>query len=291
MAAANLNPSADPQQYQQDSLEVDASQWSQSRSARRKQKRKDHTMQSSLLDAGSNAKCTVQPTEQLIAANESTDTDQNTAAVKQTDSRSAAAAVAALSGAQPPHAKQRSKLPSSRAASPLGKKKDVGGRGQGSNKFSLHERSNSQAGGQDVEAIQIAMQEEAEMQIMVRPQLTPLIIVRTVCYQPVQITVTFLLPHALHPAGPYSCASSIDSSITLTTCCLLQTLPWGFAQCCTLSICVQANSAVSRARAANADFCQVERSHRSGSSAGLSPRRALLVRSSAGHEPATLWFP
>ncbi len=168
VAAANLDPSADPQQYHQDSLEVGASQWSQSRSARRKQKRKDHTMQSSLSDAGCNIKCTVQPTEQLIAANESTDSDQNIAAVKQTDSRSAVAAVAVTSGAQPLHAKQRSKRPSSRAASPLGKKKD-GGQGRGSNKISLHGRSNSQAAGEDVEAIQVAVQEEAEMQVMVRP--------------------------------------------------------------------------------------------------------------------------
>ena len=189
VAAANPDPSADPQQYQQDSLEVDASQWSQSRSARRKQKRKDHTMQSSLSDAGCNIKCTVQPTEQLIAANESVDSDQNTAAVKQTDSRSAVAAVAAVSGAQPLHAKQRSKQPSYRAASPLGKKKDAGDRGRGSNKINLHGRSNSQAGGDDVEAIQIAMQDEAELQIMVRPPLTPSIIVRTACYQPIQITV------------------------------------------------------------------------------------------------------
>ncbi len=182
VAAANPDPSADPQQYQQDSLEVDASQWSQSRSARRKQKRKDHTMQSSLSDAGCNIKCTVQPTEQLIAANESVDSDQNTAAVKQTDSRLAVAAVAAASGAQPLHAKQRSKQPSCRAASPLGKKKDAGDRGRGSNKINLHGRSNSQAGGDDVEAIQIAMQDEAELQIMVRPPLTPSIIVRTACY-------------------------------------------------------------------------------------------------------------
>ncbi len=172
VAAANPDPSAYPQQYQQDSLEVDASQWSQSRSARRKQKRKDHTMQSSPLDAGCTIKCTVQPTKQLIAANESTDTDQNIAAVKQTDSRSANAAIAAASGAQPLHAKQRSKRPGSRAASPLGKK-DAGGRGRGSNKISLHGRSNSQAGGEDVEAIQIALQDEAELQIMVRLQLTP----------------------------------------------------------------------------------------------------------------------
>ena len=53
-----------------------------------------------------------------------------------------------------------------------------------------------------------------------------------------------------------------------------------------LSLCVQAGCAVSRAQAVNADFCQVERSHRSNSIVGLSPRRALLVRSSAGHEPA-----
>ena len=175
IAAADL-PSADPQQYQQDSLEVDASQWSQSRSARRKQKRKDNTIQSSPLDAGSTIKCTVQPTKQLIAANESTGIDQNIAAVKQTDSRSA---VADASGAQPLHAKQHSKRPGSRAASPLGKKKDAGDRGRGSNKISLYGRSNSQAGGEDVEAIQIAVQEEAEMQIMVRPQLTPSHIVRT----------------------------------------------------------------------------------------------------------------
>ena len=178
VAVADL-PSADPQQYQQDSLEVDASQWSQSRSARRKQKRKDHTIQSSPLDAGSTIKCTVQPTKQLIAANESTDIDQSIAAVKQTDSRSAVAAVADAYGAQPLHAKQHSKRPGSRAASPLGKKKDAGGRGRGSNKISLYGRSNSQAGGEDVEAIQIAVQEEAEMQIMVRPQLTPSHIVRT----------------------------------------------------------------------------------------------------------------
>jgi hypothetical protein len=227
--AASLDTSAHPQQFQQDSLEVDASQWSQSRSARRKQKRKDHSVQSSPLnagstlsplDAGSTLKCSVQPTKQLtaaFAATESTDADQNTAAIEQTDSRLADAAVAAASGAQPLHAKQRSKRPSSRAASPLGKKKDAGGRGQGSNRISLHGRSKSQAGGEDVEAIQIAMQEEAEMQIMVRPQLTRFIIVRTVCYQPVQITVTSLLTHALHPAGPYSCASSIDPSLTFTT--------------------------------------------------------------------------
>ena len=227
--AANLDTSAHPQQFQQDSLEVDASQWSQSRSARRKQKRKDHSVQSSPLnagstlsplDAGSTLKCSVQPTKQLtaaFAATESTDADQNTAAIEQTDGRLADAAVAAASGAQPLHAKQRSKRPSSRAASPLGKKKDAGGRGQGSNRISLHGRSKSQAGGEDVEAIQIAMQEEAEMKIMVRPQLTRFITVRTVCYQPVQITVTSLLTHALHPAGPYSCASSIDPSLTFTT--------------------------------------------------------------------------
>lgn len=171
VAAANPDPSADLQQYQQDSLEVDASQWSQSRSARRKQKRKDHTMQSSPLDACSTIKCTVQPTKQLIAAvaaTESTDTDQNTAAVKQTDSRSA---VAAASGAQPLHAEQRSKRPGSRAASPLGKKKDAGGQGRGSNKISLQGGLDSQAGGEDMKAIQIAMQEEAELQTTVRPSL------------------------------------------------------------------------------------------------------------------------
>ncbi|KAA6418416.1 MAG: hypothetical protein FRX49_11576 [Trebouxia sp. A1-2] len=69
VAAANPDLSADPQQYHQDNLKVHASQWSQSRSARRKQKRKDHTTQSSPLDAGSTIKCTVQPTKQLIAAN------------------------------------------------------------------------------------------------------------------------------------------------------------------------------------------------------------------------------
>lgn len=173
VAAANPDLSADPQQYHQDNLKVHASQWSQSRSARRKQKRKDHTTQSSPLDAGSTIKCTVQPTKQLIAANVSTDIVKNIAAVKKTDSRSVVAAVAAASGAQPLHAKQRSKRSGSRAASPLGKKKDAGGRGRGSNKINLHWRSNSQAGGEDVEAIQIALQDEAELQIMVRPQLTP----------------------------------------------------------------------------------------------------------------------
>ncbi|KAL0031936.1 hypothetical protein WJX79_006896 [Trebouxia sp. C0005] len=98
---------------------------------------------------------------------------------------------------------KRSKRSGSRAASPLGKKKDAGGRGRGSNKINLHWRSNSQAGGEDVEAIQIALQDEAELQIM-------------------------------------------------------------------------AGCAVSRAQAVNADFCQVERSHRSNSIVGLSPRRALL---------------
>ncbi|DBA88767.1 TPA: hypothetical protein ACH3X1_004184 [Trebouxia sp. C0004] len=207
MAAANPDPSADPQQYQQDSLQVDASQWSQSRSARRKQKRKEHTMQCSPMVAGSTVTCTVQPTKQLIAAiaaSESTDTDQNIPAGRQTHSGSAVAVVAAASGAQPLHAKQRSKRSGSRAASPLGKKQDAGNRGRGSNKTSLQGRLDSQADRQqDVEAVQIVLQEEAESQIM-------------------------------------------------------------------------ASSAVSRARAANADFCQVERSHRSGSNVGLSPRRALL---------------
>jgi len=280
VAAANPDPSAHLQQYQQDSLEVDASEWSQSRSARRKQKRKDQTMQSSPLDAGSTTKCTVQPTKQLVTATESSDIDQNIAAVKQTDSGSALAAVAVASGAQLLRAKQRSKRSGSKAASPLGKKKDAGNRGRGSNKICLQRGLDSQAGGQDVEAIQIALQEEAELQIMVRPQLTLLIIVRTACYQPVQITVTSVT--SCITTGPYSCASNVDPSITLTT------WPHVYTQCWILSFCVQASSAVSRARAANADFCQVERSHRSGSNAGLSPRRVLLVRSSAGRESASL---
>ena len=39
----------------------------------------------------------------------------------------------------------------------------------------------------------------------------------------------------------------------------------------------QARATVSRARTANSDVCQVERSHGSGTSVGLSPRKVHLV--------------
>lgn len=161
----NLSPDADMQPYRQDSLHAEASDWSQSKSARRKQKRRDHTLHLKPASAASAADATVQPailsTDIFQSANNSLGPAADTTHTE-TDLVQGAAATAV-------QAKQQGKRPSSRAASPLGKNKQGGsrGRGKGNRRVDLQADSHSQVAEVDIEARQIAMQEEAEMQIMV----------------------------------------------------------------------------------------------------------------------------
>ena len=159
----NLSPDAAMQPDCQDSLHAEASDWSQSKSARRKQKRREHTQHLKPASAASAADPTVQPAILPADIFQSANNSLGTAADKthtETDPVHGAAATAI-------QAKQQGKRPSSRAASPLGKNKNGGSRGRwrGSKRVDL--QADLQVAEEDIEARQIAMQEEAEMQIMV----------------------------------------------------------------------------------------------------------------------------
>lgn len=160
---------ADVQLYEQDSLQVAPSEWSQSKAALRKQKRREHAMQHRPSDADLTASTAVQQTAQGTASSQFADPRQDADAKCSTSGSieyPASAAKVTSSITQSP-AKQLGKRLNSRASSPLGKKKYAEDRGRSGNNGGPQKAPQDQIGAEDLQRRQIAAQEDAEMMIMV----------------------------------------------------------------------------------------------------------------------------
>ena len=175
---------ADVQLYEQDSLQVAPSEWSQSKAALRKQKRREHAMQHRPSDADLTASTAVQQTAQDTASSQFADPRQDAdASCSTSGSIDTASAAKVTSSITPSPAKQLGKRLNSRASSPLGKKKYAGDRGRSGYNGGPQKAPQDQIGAEDLQRKQIAAQEDAEMMIMVRYRQAPCFIEPTCDFQ------------------------------------------------------------------------------------------------------------